>query len=172
MKSLHGVLHDELWIRFFWIYFSNMTYFTTNCMANFKTNSLDRWTPPSISLKLIDFETYHMKPNPPLFFPPTKYATVPQHGPFSLHTMLEGPWLHKTAFPTPMVRPLDESRGPSPLPRSQSRLLAQLGSGHVKLHTPPLPHKNNQSGLVGGNLQRREASNSVATACHKQTMRQ
>ena len=40
---------------------------------------------------------------------------VPQHGPFSLHTMLEGPRLHKTAFPTPMVRPLDESQGSSPL---------------------------------------------------------
>ena len=40
---------------------------------------------------------------------------VPQHGPLSLHTMLEGPWLPKTAFPTPMVRPLDESQGSSPL---------------------------------------------------------
>ena len=40
---------------------------------------------------------------------------VPQHGPFSLHTMLEVPWLPKTAFPTPMVRPLDESQGSSPL---------------------------------------------------------
>ena len=29
-------------------------------------------------------------------------------------TMLEGPWLHKTAFATPMVRPLDESQGSSP----------------------------------------------------------
>jgi hypothetical protein len=31
--------------------------------------------------------------------PPTKYAMVPQHGLFSLHTMLDGPWLHKTTFP-------------------------------------------------------------------------
>ena len=38
---------------------------------------------------------------------------VRQHGPFSLHTMLEGPWLPKTAFPTPMGRPLDESQGSS-----------------------------------------------------------
>ena len=36
---------------------------------------------------------------------------VPQHGLFSLHTMLEGPRLHTTAFPTHMVRPLDEYRG-------------------------------------------------------------
>ena len=40
---------------------------------------------------------------------------VLQHGPFSLHIMLEGPWLHKTAFPTPTVRPLDESQESSPL---------------------------------------------------------
>ena len=40
---------------------------------------------------------------------------LPQHGPFSLHTMLEGPCLPKAAFPTPMVRPLDESQGSSPL---------------------------------------------------------
>ena len=47
--------------------------------------------PPSNSLKLIEFETYYIKPNPPLFFPPTKYTMVPQHGPFSLHTVLEDP---------------------------------------------------------------------------------
>ena len=40
---------------------------------------------------------------------------VPQHGPFSLHTMLEGPWLLETTFPTPMVRPLYESQGSSSL---------------------------------------------------------
>ena len=32
---------------------------------------------------------YQTKSSPP--FPPTKYAIVPQHGPFSLYTMLEGP---------------------------------------------------------------------------------
>ena len=51
----------------------------------------DRQTPPSSYLKLVEFETYYIQPNPPLFFPPTKYAMVLQHGPFSLPTMLEGP---------------------------------------------------------------------------------
>jgi hypothetical protein len=54
-----------------------------------------------------------MKTKSSLLFRPTKYAMVP--GPFSLHTMLEGPLLHKTSFPTPMVQPLDESQGSSPL---------------------------------------------------------
>ena len=43
----------------------------------------DRQTSPNDSLKLIEIETYYVKP--------TNYAMVPQHGPFSLHTMLEGP---------------------------------------------------------------------------------
>ena len=47
--------------------------------------------PPSDSLRLIEFETYCIKPNPPLFFRPTKYEMAPLLGPFSLHTMLEGP---------------------------------------------------------------------------------
>ena len=51
----------------------------------------DKQTPPSSCLELIEFETYYIKQHPLLFFLPTKYATVPQHGPFSLHTMLEGP---------------------------------------------------------------------------------
>ena len=51
---------------------------------------------------------------------------VLQHGPFSLHTMLEGPWLHKTAFPTPMVRPLDESQGSSPLYGHGSWLMCEV----------------------------------------------
>ena len=51
---------------------------------------------------------------------------VPQHGTFSLHTMLEGPWLHKTAFPTPMVRPLDESQGSSPLQGHGSWLMCEM----------------------------------------------
>jgi hypothetical protein len=50
----------------------------------------DNQTPPSNSLKLIEFETYYIDPNPILFLPPTKYAMIPQHDPFSLHTMLEG----------------------------------------------------------------------------------
>ena len=51
---------------------------------------------------------------------------VPQHGPFSLHTMLEGPWLPKTAFPTPMVRPLDGSQGSSPLQGHNSWLVCEV----------------------------------------------
>ena len=51
----------------------------------------DKQTPPSSSLKLVEFGTYYNIPNPPLFFPPIKYAMVPQHDPFSLHTMLEDP---------------------------------------------------------------------------------
>ena len=51
---------------------------------------------------------------------------VSQHGPFSLHTMLEGPWLHKMAFPTHMVRPLDESQGSSPLQGHGSWLMCEV----------------------------------------------
>jgi hypothetical protein len=40
-------------------------------------------------------------------FPPMKYAILPQHGIFSLHTMFEGLWQHEMAIPTPMVRPLN-----------------------------------------------------------------
>jgi hypothetical protein len=62
-----------------------------------------------------------------LHFLPTKYAMVLQHGPFSLHTMLEGSWLHKMAFPTPMVWPLDESQGSSPLQGRSSWLMCKVG---------------------------------------------
>ena len=51
---------------------------------------------------------------------------VPQHGPFSLHTMLEGSWLPKTAFPTPMIWPLDESQGSSPLQGHGSWLVCEV----------------------------------------------
>jgi hypothetical protein len=37
---------------------------------------------------------------------------VPQHGPFSLHTMLEGPWLHKTAFQHPWYGLWTRVKGP------------------------------------------------------------
>ena len=50
---------------------------------------------------------------------------VPQHGSFSLHTMLEGPRLHNMAFPTPMVRPLDENQGSSPLQDHGSWLMCE-----------------------------------------------
>ena len=48
-------------------------------------------------------------------FPLIEYAMVFQRGPFSLHTMLEDPWLHKMNMPTPMVHGLEESQGPSAL---------------------------------------------------------
>ena len=48
---------------------------------------------------------------------------VPQHGPFSLHTMLEALWLPKMAFPTLIIRPLDESQGSSPLQGHGSSLM-------------------------------------------------
>ena len=95
----------------------------TNPRIDFKTTK----TPSNNSLKLIEFETCYIKPNPPLFFfLSTKYATVPQHGAFSLDTMLEGPWLHITAFPTPMVWPLDESQGSSPLRGYGSWLMCEV----------------------------------------------
>ena len=49
-----------------------------------------------------------------------------QHDPFSLHTMLEGAWLHKVAFPTPMVWPVDESQGSSPLHGHGSWLMCEV----------------------------------------------
>ena len=48
---------------------------------------------------------------------------VPQHGPFSLHTMLEGPRLHKMAIPTPT---LNESQGPLPLHGHSHWLVCQV----------------------------------------------
>jgi len=51
---------------------------------------------------------------------------VPQNGPFSLHTMLEGPRLPITAFPTLMVRPVDESQGSSPLQGHGSWLMCEV----------------------------------------------
>ena len=57
---------------------------------------------------------------------------VPQHGSFSLHTMLEGLRLHKMAFPTPMVWPLDESQGSSPLEGHGSWLMCEVA---LKLST-------------------------------------
>src|ERR1700738_4297852 len=40
--------------------------------------------------------------------------------------MLEGPRLHNMAFPTPMVRPLDESQGSSPLQGHGSWLMCEV----------------------------------------------
>jgi hypothetical protein len=51
---------------------------------------------------------------------------VPQHGLFSLHTILEGSRLHITAFPTHMIRPLDESQGSTPLQGHGSWLMCEV----------------------------------------------
>ena len=145
MKSLHGVLHGGLWIRFYGLlefsshpppysgrpWFSFYCFFhhdnlRTYCRANSKTVSRTDKPPSSSSLKLVGFDTYYIEPNRPLFFPPTEYAMVLQHGPFSLHTMFEGPWLRKTTFPTPMVRPLDESQESSPLQGHGSWLMCEV----------------------------------------------
>jgi hypothetical protein len=45
--------------------------------------------------------------------------------------MLESPQLHKMAFPTPMVRPLDESQGPSPLQGHGSWLMCEVPLNHL-----------------------------------------
>ena len=133
MKSLHGVLRGKLQRRvhglprlasgppprggpdanpsrpwFFW-YFFQQDRFQDRLQSTFQDAFQDKQTPPSNSLKLIKYETYYIKPHPPLFFHQQNMQSSPQHGSFSLHTMLEGPWLHKTAFPTPMVR---QSKGP------------------------------------------------------------
>ena len=42
--------------------------------------------------------------------------------------MLEGLYLHKTDFPTPMVRPLDESQESSPLQGHGSWLMRELSA--------------------------------------------
>ena len=47
-------------------------------------------------------------------------------GSFSLYTMLEGPRLHKMAFPTPVVWPLDESQGSSLLQGHGSWLMCEV----------------------------------------------
>ena len=67
--------------------------------------------------------------SPPLF-PPTTYAMVPQHGPFSLHTMLEGPYTPKMTFPTLMVRPLDELKWSSLLQGHGSWLVCEVALIH------------------------------------------
>jgi len=57
---------------------------------------------------------------------------VLQHGPISLHTMLEGPWLHKTAFPIPVVCPLDEGQRSSPLQGHGSWLKCEVALSNVR----------------------------------------
>lgn len=56
-----------------------------------------------IELKKGRLKTYNERGRAALLFPPTKYAMVPQHGPFSLHTTLENPWIHKVTIQTPMA---------------------------------------------------------------------
>ena len=116
--------------------FSIMTYFKIDCSAVFITYSTlcFRQIPPSNSLELMEFETYYIEPNPRLFFA-NKICNCPSTCPFSLHTMLEGPWLDKTAFPTPMVWPLDESQGSSPLQGHGSWLMCEVAMIIVILET-------------------------------------
>ena len=89
MRSLHGVLHGGLWIGFHGLpeftlglpprggpdaNFERPWFF--NVFLNKKLPQHDKFhnrfqdwkIPPSSSLKLVEFETYYMKPNPPLFF--------------------------------------------------------------------------------------------------------
>ena len=82
-----------------------------------------RQTPSSNYLKVIEFETCYIKPNPP-FFSANKICNGPTT--WSIHTMLEGPWLYKTVFPTPMVRPLDESQESSSLQGHRSWLMCEV----------------------------------------------
>ena len=100
--------------------------FLDRLLGNFHNKFQDRQPSPSNYLKLIEFETHESQVQIPPLFPPTKYAMIPQHGMFSLHTMLEGPWLHKTTFSTPMVRPLDESQRSSPLQGHGYWLMCEL----------------------------------------------
>ncbi len=104
----------------FLIYFFSMTYYGTYSRIDFKTDKHHR----EVQIGRVWDILYWTKSSP--LFPSTKYAMVPQHGPFSLHTMLEGPWLPKTAFPTPMVRPLDESQGSSALQGHGSWLVCEV----------------------------------------------
>ena len=94
--DLHGVLHGGLLIRFhglpkfsccppprdgpdensrrtwfFWFFFQQDRFqdkLQRRFHNIFQDRFQDRQTPPSISLKLIEFEKYYIKPNPPLFF--------------------------------------------------------------------------------------------------------
>ena len=138
MKSLHGVLHGRLWkecivhwdlhqvglmqipryhdfkkIKFHQDIFQDRLQGTFH--NRFQDRFHDKQTPPNNSLKLVEFETYCIKPNPPLFFRQQnmQWSRIMVHSHFTL--CLRARDLHKTAFPTPMVQPLDESQGSSPL---------------------------------------------------------
>ena len=112
---------------FFNIFFQHEK-FRTNLRADFITYSkTDKFSQIGRVWDIL----YQTKSSP--LFPPTKYAMVPQHGPFSLYTMLEGPWLHKMAFSTPMVRPLDESQGSSPLQGHGSWLVCEVALNSTNL---------------------------------------
>ena len=91
MKSLHGVLHDRLWIRFHGLpefssglpprggphttfrrpHSKEINIYIYNqhekFQGRFQNKFHDKQTPPSSSFKLIEFETYYIKPNPHLF---------------------------------------------------------------------------------------------------------
>ena len=62
MKSLHGVVDKGAWSTSF-----NKIFNMTDCRVDSITNSRTIQTTPSNSLKLIEFETYYIKSNPPLY---------------------------------------------------------------------------------------------------------
>jgi hypothetical protein len=101
--------------------FSNRRDFRTDCRVDSRTDKHHQ----IILLNWSSLRHIILNQSSPLF-PPTKYAMIPQHGPFSLHTMLEDMWLHITAFPTHMVQPLDESQGSSPLQGHGSWLMCEV----------------------------------------------
>ena len=87
MKSLHGVLHGGLWIRFHSLpeftsglpprggpvanfvrpWFFNIFFQHGIFKDKFQGIFQDWQTPPSSSFKLVEFETYYIEPNLPLF---------------------------------------------------------------------------------------------------------
>ena len=60
-------------------------------------------------------------------FPLIKYATVPQHGPFSLYTMFDDSTSHKLGIPSPLVWPLDDKSRVLIIPWSWPVTCATIG---------------------------------------------
>jgi hypothetical protein len=159
MKSLHGILHGILWNRLHglpkfsscpplaWCKFreTNKINFKTNCKVYSKTCSSTYTHHWVIILNYSVWDILYW-PISSSLFPPTKFAMVLQHDPFSPHTILEGPWQHKTAFPTPMVWPLDENQGSSPLQGHGSWLMCEVALACLSLSLdfppPSFPTKN------------------------------
>ena len=114
--------HDFYLFCFFFKFFSELDKFE----GRFHNKFQDWHIPPSSSLKLVEFETYYMKPNPPLFFRQQnmRWSRNMVHSHFTLCLRLCD--YLKRLFPTPMVRPLDESQGFSPLQGHGSWLVCEV----------------------------------------------